>query len=188
VSRPSVAVRSSERPTVVLMSSILWGRFWTLALKLVKSTELCKFLALICRKASQPFRLPRGHPPRRSCDGAAILNRMNRRRVGCDMKKHIVRADGELRMIRCAGVPLIGEWSGHPFHRTLVDITERRPRRRSSVAARRIASKRKRSPAASAGIYRAENWFARTRLFEFLRTIGASTDTPSPSSAYIQKI
>jgi hypothetical protein len=23
-------------------------------------------------------------------------------------------------MIRCAGVPLIGEWSGHPFHRTLV--------------------------------------------------------------------
>jgi hypothetical protein len=25
-------------------------------------------------------------------------------------------------------------------------------------------------------------------FFEFLRTIGASTDTPSPSSAYIQKI
>ena len=109
---------------------------------------------------------------------------------GRDMRKRIVRADGELRVIRCVGVPGVENGVAVRCDRTLVDITEQGTatqelRRRQGIA---IKQRRSVTPAASAGIYRAENWFARTRLFESLRTIGASTDTRSPSSAYIQKI
>jgi hypothetical protein len=60
-------------------------------------------------------------------------------------------------------------------------IVERRPepfKTTSRSSARRFERRCKR--------HRIE-WFARTRLFESLRKIGASTDTRSLSSAYIQK-
>jgi hypothetical protein len=68
----------------------------------------------------------------------------------------IVRADGELRVIRCVGVPGVENGVAVRCEGTLVDITEREQRRRSFVAARRIASKRRRSvtPAASDETFR----------------------------------
>jgi PAS domain-containing protein len=42
---------------------------------------------------------------------------------GCDMKKRIVRADGELRAIRCVGVP-VENGAAVRCDGTLVDITE----------------------------------------------------------------
>jgi PAS domain-containing protein len=40
---------------------------------------------------------------------ANTIKRMHAERGGCDVKKRIVRPDGELRCIRCVGIPVVGD-------------------------------------------------------------------------------
>jgi hypothetical protein len=103
------------------------------------------------------------------------LDRMIAVGIGCDMTKRIVRSDGELRVIRYLGVPVVENDIVTRFIGTLTEITEQETATQKLRLSPGIASKRRRSvkPAASAGIYRAENWFARTRLCESLRTLEA---------------
>jgi hypothetical protein len=53
-----------------------------------------------------------------------MINKMMAEGVGCDVKKRIVRADGELRILRCAGVPVFESEKVSRFIGTLMDITE----------------------------------------------------------------
>jgi PAS domain S-box-containing protein len=52
------------------------------------------------------------------------IDRMIAEGIGCDVKKRIVRADGQLRFIRCVGVPVFENGKATRFIGTLMDVTE----------------------------------------------------------------
>jgi PAS domain S-box-containing protein len=52
------------------------------------------------------------------------MKRMNAERSGCDIKKRIIRPDGELRYIRCVGIPVIEGEVLKGFLGIAIDITE----------------------------------------------------------------
>ncbi len=55
---------------------------------------------------------------------AETIKRMHAERSGCDVKKRIVRPDGELRYIRCVGIPVVEGEVLKGFLGTAIDITE----------------------------------------------------------------
>jgi PAS domain S-box-containing protein len=55
---------------------------------------------------------------------AETIKRMHAERSGCDVKKRIVRPDGELRYIRCVGIPVVEGEGLKGFLGTAIDITE----------------------------------------------------------------
>jgi PAS domain S-box-containing protein len=55
---------------------------------------------------------------------ANTIKRMHAECSGCDVKKRIVRPDGELRYIRCVGIPVIEGEALKGFLGTAMDITE----------------------------------------------------------------
>ena len=55
---------------------------------------------------------------------ANTIKRMHAERCGCDAKKRIVRPDGELRYVRCVGIPVIEGEALKGFLGTAMDITE----------------------------------------------------------------
>jgi PAS domain S-box-containing protein len=55
---------------------------------------------------------------------AEIIKTMQAQRCGCDVKKRIVRPDGELRYIRCVGIPSIEDGVLKGFLGTAMDVTE----------------------------------------------------------------
>src|SRR6266436_2800594 len=55
---------------------------------------------------------------------ANTIKRMHAERGGCDVKKRIVRPDGELRYIRCVGIPVVEGEVLKGFLGTAIDITE----------------------------------------------------------------
>src|SRR6266849_4574176 len=55
---------------------------------------------------------------------ANTIKRMHVERGGCDVKKRIVRPDGELRYIRCVGIPVVEGEVLKGFLGTAIDITE----------------------------------------------------------------
>jgi len=55
---------------------------------------------------------------------ASTIKRMHAERSGCDVKKRIVRPDGEQRYIRCVGIPVVKGEALKGFLGTAMDITE----------------------------------------------------------------
>jgi PAS domain S-box-containing protein len=55
---------------------------------------------------------------------AYTIKRMHAERSGCDVKKRIVRPDGEQRYIRCVGIPVVEGEVLKGFLGTAIDITE----------------------------------------------------------------
>jgi signal transduction histidine kinase len=55
---------------------------------------------------------------------AQTIKAMHEERCGCDVIKRIVRPDGEMRYIRCVGVPAIEEGIFKGFYGTAMDVTE----------------------------------------------------------------
>jgi PAS domain S-box-containing protein len=55
---------------------------------------------------------------------ATTLKEMHEQRSGCDFTKRIVRPDGELRYVRCVGIPLVEDGVFKGFHGTTMDVTE----------------------------------------------------------------
>jgi PAS domain S-box-containing protein len=55
---------------------------------------------------------------------AETIRKMLAERSGCDVKKRIVRPDGELRYIRCVGIPVVEGEVFKGFLGTAIDITE----------------------------------------------------------------
>jgi PAS domain S-box-containing protein len=63
------------------------------------------------------------HPDDRSIV-QKTLEKMMAEGIGCDVKKRIVPTDGELRVIRCVGMPVIENGRAVRWVGTLIDITE----------------------------------------------------------------
>jgi PAS domain S-box-containing protein len=55
---------------------------------------------------------------------SATLKAMHEQRCGCDVTKRIVRPDGEVRYVRCVGIPVVEEGVFKGFHGTTMDVTE----------------------------------------------------------------
>ena len=55
---------------------------------------------------------------------AEIIKRMHEQRCGCDVTKRIVRPDGEVRYVRCVGVPHVEDEVFKGFHGTEMDVTQ----------------------------------------------------------------
>jgi PAS domain S-box-containing protein len=52
------------------------------------------------------------------------LTAMQEQRRGCDVTNRIVRPDGEVRYVRCVGVPVVEDGVFQGFHGTTMDVTE----------------------------------------------------------------
>jgi PAS domain S-box-containing protein len=55
---------------------------------------------------------------------AQLIEKMLREGLGCDVKKRILRPDGDLRYIRCVGVPVFEKGTVRSILGTAIDITE----------------------------------------------------------------
>jgi PAS domain S-box-containing protein len=63
------------------------------------------------------------HPDDRA-SMAETIRLMHEQRCGCDVTKRIVRPDGEVRYLRCVGVPVFEGGVFKAFHGTTMDVTE----------------------------------------------------------------
>ncbi len=52
------------------------------------------------------------------------IKMMHEQRCGCDVTKRIVRPDGEIRYVRCVGIPVVEDGVFQGFHGTTMDVTE----------------------------------------------------------------
>jgi PAS domain S-box-containing protein len=89
------------------------------------SQELFKIYGLDPQKGAPTLEqyLATVHPADRDFM-AETIRRMHAERSGCDVKKRIVRPDGEQRYIRCVGIPVIEDEMFKGFLGTAIDITE----------------------------------------------------------------
>src|SRR3984893_7450441 len=89
------------------------------------SEELFKIYGLDPQKGAPTLEqyLATVHPADRDFM-AETIRRMHAERSGCDEKKRIVRPDGELRYIRCVGIPVVEGEVLKGFLGTAMDITE----------------------------------------------------------------
>jgi signal transduction histidine kinase len=55
---------------------------------------------------------------------AETIRVMHEQRCGCDVTKRIVRPTGEVRYVRCVGVPVLEDGVFKAFHGTTMDVTE----------------------------------------------------------------
>jgi signal transduction histidine kinase len=62
------------------------------------------------------------HPQDRA-SMAETIKMMHEQRCGCDVTKRIVRPDGELRYVRCVGVPVFEDGVFQGFNGTTMDVT-----------------------------------------------------------------
>jgi signal transduction histidine kinase len=49
---------------------------------------------------------------------------MHEQHCGCDVTKRIIRPDGEIRYVRCVGIPVVEDGVFRGFHGTTMDVTE----------------------------------------------------------------
>jgi len=89
------------------------------------SQELFKIYGLDPQKGAPTLEqyLTTVHPQDRDFM-ANTIKRMHAERSGCDVKKRIVRPDGEQRYIRCVGIPVVEGEALKGFLGTAMDITE----------------------------------------------------------------
>src|SRR5690242_11754881 len=63
------------------------------------------------------------HPQDRA-SMAETIKMMHEQRCGCDITNRIVRPDGEIRYVRCVGIPVVEDGVFQGFHGTTMDVTE----------------------------------------------------------------
>jgi PAS domain S-box-containing protein len=101
------------------------GISWTDDLSIYWSDEVYKIFGLDAKNGPPNLEqyLALIHPNDRA-SMAAALKTMHEQRSGCDVTKRIVRPDGELRYVRCVGIPVVEEGVFRGFHGTTMDVTD----------------------------------------------------------------
>ena len=54
---------------------------------------------------------------------AETLEKMHEQHCNCDMTIRIVRSDGEIRYVRCVGIPVVDDGDFQGYHGTTIDVT-----------------------------------------------------------------
>lgn len=101
------------------------GIRWTDDLGIYWSDEVYKIFGLDPQNGPPNLKqyLAAVHPDDRASMEETI-RMMHEQRCGCDVTKRIVRPDGEVRYVRCVGVPLFEDGVFKAFHGTTIDVTE----------------------------------------------------------------
>jgi PAS domain S-box-containing protein len=101
------------------------GIRWTDDLGIYWSDEVYKIFGLEPQKGPPNLvqYLAAVHPDDRASMEETI-RMMHEQRCGCDVTKRIVRPDGEVRYVRCVGVPVFEDGVFKAFHGTTIDVTE----------------------------------------------------------------
>jgi len=89
------------------------------------SDEVYKIFGLDPRNGAPNFKqyLDAIHPDDRA-SMAETIRMMHQQRCGCDVTKRIVRPNGDIRYVRCVGVPIFESGVFKAFHGTTIDVTE----------------------------------------------------------------
>jgi PAS domain S-box-containing protein len=101
------------------------GIRWTDDLGIYWSDEVYKIFGLDPQNGPPNLEkyLAAVHPDDRASMEETI-RMMHEQRSGCDVTKRIVRPDGEVRYVRCVGVPVFEDGVFKAFHGTTIDVTE----------------------------------------------------------------
>ena len=101
------------------------GISWSDDLGIYWSDEVYKIYGLDPKDGPPTFEryLAAIHPQDRA-SMAETIGMMHERRCGCDVTKRIVRPDGEVRYVRCVGVPVVEDGIFKGFNGTTMDVTE----------------------------------------------------------------
>src|ERR1700746_1198354 len=101
------------------------GIRWTDDLGIYWSEEVYKIYGLDPQNGAPNLKqyLATIHPADRA-SMAETIRVMHEQRCGCDVTKRIVRPDGEVRYVRCVGVPVFEGGVFKAFHGTTMDVTE----------------------------------------------------------------
>ncbi|HTB13131.1 MAG TPA: PAS domain-containing protein [Bryobacteraceae bacterium] len=100
------------------------GIRWSDDLDIYWSDEVYKIFGLDPKSGTpnlQQF-LAEIHPQDRA-SMAETMKRMHEQRCSCDATHRIIRPDGELRYVRCVGVPVFEDGVFQGFHGTTIDVT-----------------------------------------------------------------
>jgi PAS domain-containing protein len=85
------------------------------------------FKSMASTRRREPLRSSSTWPPftrKTATSWQKTIKRMNALGSGCDVKKRIVRPDGEIRYVRCVGVPVHDNGVLQRFLGTAMDVTE----------------------------------------------------------------
>jgi PAS domain S-box-containing protein len=100
------------------------GIRWSDDLNIYWSDEVYKIYGLDPKNGAPNLQqyLAAIHPQDRA-SMAETIKSMHEQRRGCDVTKRIVRPDGELRHVRCVGIPVFEDGVFQGFHGTTMDVT-----------------------------------------------------------------
>jgi PAS domain S-box-containing protein len=101
------------------------GIRWSEDLGIYWSDEVYKIFGLDPQNGAPNFKqyLDAIHPDDRA-SMAETIRMMHEQRCGCDVTKRIVRPNGDIRYVRCVGVPIFESGVFKAFHGTTIDVTE----------------------------------------------------------------
>ena len=101
------------------------GIRWSEGLGIYWSDEVYKIFGLDPQNGAPNLKqyLDAVHPDDRASMEETIRV-MHEQRSGCDVTKRIVRPDGEVRYVRCVGVPVFKDGVFEAFHGSTIDVTE----------------------------------------------------------------
>jgi len=101
------------------------GIRWSEGLGIYWSDEVYKIFGLDPKNGAPTLKqyLDAVHPDDRASMEETIRV-MHEQRSGCDVTKRIVRPDGEVRYVRCVGVPVFKDGVFEAFHGSTIDVTE----------------------------------------------------------------
>src|SRR5260370_22671385 len=55
---------------------------------------------------------------------AEAMKQLHEQHCGCDIRSRIIRRDGEIRYVRCVGIPVVEDEVFRGYHGTTIDVTE----------------------------------------------------------------
>jgi PAS domain S-box-containing protein len=101
------------------------GIRWSDDLNIYWSDEVYKIYGLDPKNGTPNLQqyLAAIHPQDRA-SMTETLKMMHDQRCGCDVTKRVVRPDGEVRYVRCVGIPVVEDGIFQGFHGTTMDVTE----------------------------------------------------------------
>src|SRR5246500_1151613 len=101
------------------------GIRWTDDLDIYWSDEVYKIFGFDPKNGTPqlPQFLAAIHPQDRASLTEA-MKKMHEQHCDCDVTNRIVRPDGEIRYVRCVGVPVVEDGVFQGFHGTTIDVTE----------------------------------------------------------------
>jgi len=120
---------------------------------------------------------------------ANTIKRMHAERSGCDVKKRIVRPDGEQRYIRCVGIPVVEGEVLKGFLGTAIDITEQELLTQELERQQAHLTEAQRLTHTGSWAWRVPDWNAVEVSEEFYRIYGFDPAEVSPSlEEYLERV